>query len=119
MIIQILKFVVAIVLFISLILFALFSNEQSIRGVSIAFILFLALPILILIWRDTGSVFRQLGRQSPRFRIIGNILGYPQAERTKSKEPKGSDSIEIINFPWMGYRVCFQSSLTLLVFLRV
>ena len=62
-----------------LVLSALFSKDQSIRGVSIAFILLLVLPILILVWRDTGSIFRWLGEESSRFRLLGRVLGYPQA----------------------------------------
>ncbi len=76
---QMLKFFMAVTFVIVLTLSGLLAEAQEIRGVSWAFILLLGGPVLILVWRDTGEMFRRLGRSSRPYRIIGRVFGYPQA----------------------------------------
>jgi hypothetical protein len=76
---QLAKFMAAAAVSVGLLAAGLLTNERSIRAICIGFLLFLAAPILVLVWKDTGQALLQAGRSSTRAHFWGRVFAYPQA----------------------------------------
>lgn len=76
---QLAKFVAAAAVSVGLLATGLLTEEPFVRAICVAFLLFLAAPILILVWKETGQALLKASQSSSRVQFLGRVFAYPQA----------------------------------------